>query len=533
MNGNTKLTTFVLASLIAGVAIGGVGVQQAMNARDGSGTLTSRNAFPAIPTQLQAPRPAPQTESSLATLADLDAQFSELVAGISPSVVHIRTDSGEQGSGVVYRRDGWIITNDHVVSGGGDVTVVLPSGKEYKGKVTRSRDRREDIAVIKIDAVNLTPAPLADSRDVRPGQYAIAVGAPFGLENTVTIGHVSALGRTNAAGTPGDWRSYENMIQTDAAINPGNSGGPLLNIRGQVIGINTAIYSGMSVLGGAQGNVGIGFAIPASQSKLIADLLIEKGGLERGYLGVAMEALRPFELDELGLRGGVRIADIPTEVASPAGTAGLKKGDIITRVGRTIINNPQDVTNAMLANGPGTRTQIEYLRGGQRRTADVKVIAAPQSVSARMEPRAPRNQMRPDFPGQEMPDSEEWLRNPDQMLPPGWRQRPEAPTERVIPGGPAKLGVLSSDISDDLREKYNIPADVRGAMLVEIQKGSAAERAGFKPGDVITELDGQKVTSAEELTKVVATIRVGERPMITRVRFGPGSRMQSTFAIQF
>jgi S1-C subfamily serine protease len=273
---------------------GGVGISQI----PGTNPNLLKGNPPLIARQTQF---APQVNASnnAASLQAMDAQFADLVEQISPSVVHIRVGDAPkdsdvngmmqsptmqgQGSGVIFRNDGWIVTNDHVVMDAEKVTVVLSNGKEYTGTVKRLEDDRNDIAVVKIDAKDLVAAPFAKSK-VRPGQYAIAVGAPFGLENTVTIGHISALGRMNmAGGGNGETRSYVNMIQTDAAINPGNSGGPLLNIDGEVIGINTSIYSASAgVMGGSPSNAGIGFTIPAEQAEFIANLLIKRGKVPQG-----------------------------------------------------------------------------------------------------------------------------------------------------------------------------------------------------------------------------------------------------------
>lgn len=543
MTGNSKITALVIGSLVAGVAVGGVGVNQVLSNASQNGSFATRAAIPSIPTQLRLPSSAPAEASTIApSLSDLDAQFSDVVGTISPSVVHVRSDRGGQGSGVVYRQDGWIITNDHVVSDGGTVTVVLANGKEYQGKVTRSRDSREDIAVVKIDAKGLVPAPFADSRDVKPGQYAIAVGAPFGLENTVTIGHVSALGRQNVAGGMGELRQYENMIQTDAAINPGNSGGPLLNVRGEVIGINTAIYSSASMFGGAGGNVGIGFAIPASQTKLIADLLISRGTLDRGFLGIRMEPLRPFELEEKGIRGGVRVFDLASETASPARTAGLKKGDIITRVGRDPISNPQDIMNAMLTYSPGTTVDVEYLREGQRRTAKVKIISMPASVANSFRtPESPRNQRQSPFGSPDgnlqMPeDAEKWMeefrrfRSPEGQDQPNERQTPPANPGRP---GTARLGVATSDVNAENRKQFFIPQSIQGAVIMEVENESVAAEHGLKPGMVITRVGTTPIRSAEDLVSAIAKLSKGQRVNVTRMEFGENRRSEMTGPVQF
>ena len=468
------------------------------------------------------------------SLRQLDAQFADLVEDVSKSVVHIRTEVGSngmgQGSGVIIRQDGWIVTNDHVVNGATNVTVILPNGKEYKGKVFESDDDRNDLAVVKIDAKDLPTAKLADSLAVRPGEYAIAVGAPFGLENTVTIGHISAVGRmNNASGAMGEVRNYFNMIQTDAPINPGNSGGPLLNIDGEVVGINTSIFSPSSGFGGGA-NAGIGFAIPSNQVAFVADLLINNKKLTRGYLNVGMATLKPYELEEAKLSGGVRIDGVVPGGA--AAKAGLQKNDVITKIGSYGIKDDQDLLNTMLRYAPGETVAVQVVRNGKTITKDVKIDGKLlQPVATQGSGQRDRMQPRelPNFP--ELPDFnfEDWF----------GRNRGEQPSERPQPketrkvGSPAKLGVQFTEVDAGAKATYQLPENIQGAVIVAVEPGSIAASLGMKPGDVVTKLGDKEITKGSDLVEAMKAFKVGDSTMITFNRFSKGSNMQMVQTITF
>ncbi|HQU18884.1 MAG TPA: trypsin-like peptidase domain-containing protein, partial [Fimbriimonadaceae bacterium] len=260
--------------LLIGAVIGAVTFASIQSGKVISPAQAEKPAVAMPASNLEAPK--------LDMLRSLDEAFASIVDYASKAVVHIRTGgdrsqgltsamaSGE-GSGVIFRSDGYIVTNAHVVDSFDTVTVTLNDGRSFPGKVIKAEDI--DIAVVKIQASDLPTVQFGNSDAVRPGQFAIAVGSPFGFENSTTIGHISAIGRESIVPDmrQGSARFYPDLIQTDASINMGNSGGPLLNVDGQVVGINTAIYSGTG------GSVGIGFAIPSNQARMIADMLIEKG----------------------------------------------------------------------------------------------------------------------------------------------------------------------------------------------------------------------------------------------------------------
>jgi serine protease Do len=518
---------------------GGVGISQI----PGTNPNLLKGNPPLIARQTQF---APQVNASnnAASLQAMDAQFADLVEQISPSVVHIRVGDAPkdsdvngmmqsptmqgQGSGVIFRNDGWIVTNDHVVMDAEKVTVVLSNGKEYTGTVKRLEDDRNDIAVVKIDAKDLVAAPFAKSK-VRPGQYAIAVGAPFGLENTVTIGHISALGRMNmAGGGNGETRSYVNMIQTDAAINPGNSGGPLLNIDGEVIGINTSIYSASAgVMGGSPSNAGIGFTIPAEQAEFIANLLILRGKVERGYLGVFMEPIKPYELEELNIAGGVRVGDV-----SPTGSAkkaGVQKGDIILKVGSYNVTSDQDLLNAMLSYAPGSKVDITVLRNGKTINLSSTVDKKPQEQQSRqLMPRGNRNlPFEFDVPeGTPFQDLEKMFKDRA-----GKEVKPRS--ESRAPGQKAQLGVQIADVTEDVRKSRGLASDMKGAYVDSVTAGSIAEELGLEAGDIITDLDGRAIESGADLVEAVKKFKTGEGASITYMRIEGNSTMKFTKTFTF
>lgn len=513
--------------LAAGVVVGALAMATVVN------TPAARMAgFQFQPAQVR--QIADLSSEDLTTLRALDESFANLAAYIEPATVLIKSEgSGRQadvlgrrmpemggsGSGVIFRPDGWIITNDHVVGGFEKVTVVLNDGREYAGKVTRAED--SDIALVKVEAKDLPTVQFADSSKVRPGQFAIAVGSPFGLENSVTVGHVSALGRRTSVpdarlGVP---RVYADLIQTDASINMGNSGGPLLNIEGQVIGINTAIFSGTG------GSVGIGFAIPSNQARLIAETLITKGKVTRSYMGVLPETIKEYRRKELGIEGGAVVADIPSD--GPAAIAGLKKDDVVIRVGEAPVRNEQELRNAMLRYAPGQTVDVEYLRGKERRTAEVRLGTPP----VRTAPQRPQNA--PQRGDEEMPDIFKRFDFPDldfRMPNPGQRNdRDVAPLRE----GQARLGIGVESVTPTLRKQFSIPADVQGAVITQVDPGSVAESNGLKVGDVVLQLGDKKIASQADLREAMSGVKWGDAKNLKTARYGEGSTFVQERTIRF
>ena len=280
------------------------------------------------------------------------------------------------GSGFVVSSDGLIITNAHVVEGSEEVEITLKDGRTFKGEVMGT-DPMTDVGVIKIDAENLPAVKIADSDSLQPGEYAIAIGNPLGLDNTVTTGIVSATGRSSAQVGVGDKRI--NFIQTDAAINPGNSGGPLLNAKGEVIGVNTAII---------QGAQGLGFAIPINQARDVADQLVAKGKVDHPYLGIQMAAITPEFQERLKTSGeksmitekeGVVIMDIVEN--SPAQKAGLKVGDTIKKIDGELVSQPDEIQQLVQKTKVGDELPIQLVRDGKKVDLKIEVGVLPEPQS--------------------------------------------------------------------------------------------------------------------------------------------------------
>src|SRR6476659_7634149 len=265
------------------------------------------------------------------------------------------------GSGFVIDGDGSILTNNHVVENASKIVVKLSDDQEYEAKVV-GRDQKTDIAIIRIEGKpNLPAASLGDSDKLEVGEWVVAIGNPFGLDSTVTSGIVSAKGRHIGQGP------YDNFIQTDASINPGNSGGPLINLRGEVIGINTAIFSRTG------GNIGIGFAIPTNSITEVLPQLKDKGKVVRGYLGTTVQKITPEIADSLGLKEvrGALVADVVR--GSPAERAGIKTGDIITEFNSKEVKDSAELPNLVARVAPGTSASIKVLRDGKERTLPITV----------------------------------------------------------------------------------------------------------------------------------------------------------------
>ncbi len=341
------------------------------------------------------------TPQERATLTSLESALTRVAETVQPTVVHIRAkrqvatlprDEGEgfqfdfgrgwiqiprprvegQGSGVIIRSDGYIVTNDHVVGGASDVEVTFYDGTKAKGEVLRAPSA--DIAVIKVDRKNLPAAVLGDSSTVKPGQIVFAIGSPFGLENTVTMGIISAVGRREVIPGAGRTRLYTDLIQTDAAINSGNSGGPLVNSRGEVIGINTAIVAG----GLTGGNVGIGFAIPINRVKAVVQRLLDKGVYRRGYLGVVPTDIPADLKEELKAEQGVLVRSVDQD--TPAARAGIEAGDVITEVDGTPVKNENHFREMIADKGPNAKVRLKVLRDGKPMTLEATLGVHPDDA---------------------------------------------------------------------------------------------------------------------------------------------------------
>jgi serine protease Do len=481
---------------------------------------------------------APETARDM--LRAMDTALAKLAQSVEPAVVHIEVGSNGssadgmagvhgEGSGVIYREDGYIITNDHVVNGMDSVKVTLTDGRELKGTVIRSDDAG-DIAVVKVDAHDLPTLKFADSNDVRPGITAMAVGSPFGLENSVTIGHVSALDRKQFISDPrfpGGERFYADLIQTDAAINMGNSGGALVDVDGRLIGINTAIASSTG------GSNGIGFAVPSKQAQLIADMLIKDGKVTRAYLGLEPVALKDVQKKELGVDEGAYVNRV--EPKTPADSAGIKVGDVVTKIADTPIHTYMDLRNAMYRYKPGTSVKVEYVRDKQKKSTDVALRVAPKlnATPQRMTPF--QRGFRSPFPDNPSPfNSRPFGNTPfgddpfgDSLPSPNGRNPERSDQATPKRTGAAHLGAMVSPLTKDLRAQFHVPADKNGAMVASTEPGSVAERLGMHAGDVITEFNGKAINSADDLLAGLKSVKWGDKATISFSRWSDANSVSS------
>jgi serine protease Do len=355
------------------------------------------------------------------------------------------------GSGFIISPDGFVLTNHHVVEGADEIYVTLTDKRELKGRLIGS-DRRTDVALVKIEGASLPTMRIGDPQRLRVGEWVVAIGSPFGLENTVTAGIVSAKGR--------DTGDYLPFIQTDVAVNPGNSGGPLLNMRGEVIGINSQIYSRTG------GFMGISFAIPIDEAMRVADQLRTSGRVTRGRIGVGIAEVTKDVAEPLGLPRAAGALVRNVESGGPAEKGGLEVGDIILKFDGKEIQRSTDLPRLVGNTKPGSKVQVTVWRKGQQRELSVTV--------AEMQP--------------------------EQTARSGNNGRPQQ-----TPGGSAQasnlLGLVVADIPEDRRNALRI----KGGVLVESVEGAGA-RAGLRPGDVILSLNNQDVTGAKAFNDAVAKL---------------------------
>src|ERR1700731_930660 len=358
------------------------------------------------------------------------------------------------GSGVIVSQEGHIVTNNHVVNGTDDIVVELNDGRQAKAKVIGT-DSQLDLAVLKIDLPQLTPLPLANSDLVKVGQLVFAIGNPFGLEESVSQGIISAKDRRAIS------ESSLEFFQTDTAINPGNSGGPLVNIKGEVVGINTAIYSESG------GNQGIGFAIPSNVVRAAMNSIISKGRVIRGYLGVGIQPVTGDIAEQFKLTSarGALVTDVTP--GSPAEKAGIIRGDVIRKVNGYEVKDTIALVNRIAEADIGSNLTIDLVRDGEIKTVSAKVIEQPADLVSRLN----RNQAAPDLSG----DSQNTLFS----------------------------GIEVQNLTQRLRTEANVPANVNGVMVTRVDPASPAAQA-LRPGDVIEQIDRQPVSNVDEFQSLVA-----------------------------
>lgn len=356
------------------------------------------------------------------------------------------------GSGVIVSADGYVLTNAHVVSGADEIKVSLTDGRELKAKLVGA-DSKTDLAVVKIDATDLPAATFADSDQLEVGDRVLAIGNPFGIGQTVTAGMISALGR--GVGIIDEGQGYEDFIQTDASINPGNSGGALTDMRGRVIGINTAI---LSRSGGFQG---IGLAIPTNLARNVLEQLVATGKVVRGFIGVAVQSLTPAMAEQFKLKNadGALVSEVTP--GSPAEKAGIKAGDVITDFNGKPVKDSRTLRLAVAAVAPGATANISVNRNGKTEKLTITV----------------GNQ-----PGESVATSQGGLgKNEDTGT---------------------LNGVGVADLDARTRRAFGIPNSVTGAVITDVDPESAAAAAGLRPGDVIQEINREPVTNADDAVKL-------------------------------
>lgn len=352
------------------------------------------------------------------------------------------------GSGFIIDKDGYILTNNHVVEKTDEIKVTIADSKEYDAEIV-GRDPKTDLALIRIKTEEpLIPLPLGDSDKIEVGDWVIAIGNPFGLDHTVTAGIVSAKFRQIGAG------SYENFIQTDASINPGNSGGPLLNAKGEVVGINSAIYTGTG------GSIGIGFAIPINMAK---DLLpqLKKGKVVRGWLGVMIQKITPELKEKLGLKDdkGALVADVTP--GGPAEKSGIKRGDVIISFDGKEIKEMSALPYIVASTPIDKTVMVELIRQGKQMQIEVKIGELKEEAQSAV--------------GEEE----------------------------------SNLGMTLEEINPDLVQKFDL-SEERGLVVVEVDKNTPAEEAGIRQGDILVELDQKPVEGLSRYRELIRQYKKGD-----------------------
>lgn len=383
------------------------------------------------------------------------------------------------GSGMIINPEGMILTNEHVLHDvdKDKIKVTLPDGRTLDAELVES-DEESDLAVLKVKAKNLPTVILGDSDNLKVGQFVIAIGNPFGFalsqlkkeyEPTVTMGVISATNRSMTAGGGGGRRIYENLIQTDAAINPGNSGGPLVNLKGEVIGINTAILTTSG------GSIGIGFAIPVNKAKRIVESLVKYGEVRWPWIGISMQELTPELAKEFGVEKGVLVADVFKN--SPAEKAGIKPGDVIQKINGKEVKSPIGLKNEVLKKRIGEKIKITLIRKGKEISLEVITGKRPEKIALRGEK--------------------------------GYRAE--------------RMGIVVESITPSLRKRYEIPEREKGVVVVEVEPGSPAREVGITPGDVIISINQIPISGVEDFEQVVKKIKPGGR-VLMQIRRGEWAR---------
>ena len=480
-------TTLVVATLLCSI-----GTALAANAEQGVGLIDRLMGRDEPASEQSAPAQDEmfwETESGIEPIAPigLPTTFADLAEQVSPAVVNIRTSQtvtgipgmppefeenfgfpfnfgGGQphkregaGSGFVISKDGYIVTNNHVVEGMDEILVAFTDGSEHVATVV-GRDPKTDIALIKVEPGDyLHPIALGNSDAIRPGDWVVAIGNPFGLEHTVTAGIVSAKHRRDVIGG-----SYDDFIQTDAAINPGNSGGPLINLAGEVIGINTAINPRANT---------IGFTVPINMAKMILPQLRSKGSVTRGWLGVVIQGITPelAESFELKSEDGALVSKVLPD--GPAADAGIERGDVIVEFNGQPIVEWRDLPRVVAETAVDEPVEVVVIRNGGRKKFDVK-------VGALEEPRLAGVLEQPDV------------------------------------SSPAVFGLRAQNLTPEIAQQLGL-ADTTGVVVTEVEPGSPADVAGLRRGDVIVEVNRKEIAN---LTELQAQMQDGDKSVLMLIR---------------
>ncbi|HEX8947778.1 MAG TPA: DegQ family serine endoprotease [Dissulfurispiraceae bacterium] len=430
------------------------------------------------------------------TLSKIDGAMAEIAAAVKPAVVNVSTTrtiktpgipnpfsadpffrqffgdafgnahgpreykQASLGSGVIVDKDGYILTNNHVVKDADEIKIKLSDGREFKGKVIGT-DPKTDLAVIKIGSDHLPVVKWGDSDRLRVGERVLAFGNPYGLSQTVTSGIVSATGRANVG-----IADYEDFIQTDAPINPGNSGGALISIRGELIGINTAIFS---TSGGYQG---IGFAIPSNMAKSVMDSLIKRGKVVRGWLGLSIQPITPELAGQFGLKDekGALVGDVVE--GSPAERAGLQRGDVVVEFDGKEVRDPAGLRNMAANTPPGKEVTLKVLREGKPKAIKVTIAELPADM-----------------------------------------QKVSGSYENLL------KGVHVQNIAPELRGALGIPKRVTGVVVTDVDEGNPAETALMK-NDVIMEINKRRINNSKDFETAASQIKSNQNILLLIYRNG-------------
>ena len=372
---------------------------------------------------------------------------------------------GSLGSGVIINSEGYILTNNHVVDKASEVKVMLLDKREYTAKIVGT-DPQTDVAVLKIDAKDLPSLVLGDSAKSQIGDLCFAIGNPFGVGQTVTMGIVSAKGRALGNQGSNGGQLFEDFIQTDAAINPGNSGGALINARGELIGINTAILTGgNSMMGSEGGNIGIGFAVPVNMARQVMDQLVKNGKVTRGYIGAYLQPINEKLAQQFGLKDerGAIVAKV--EPGKPADKAGIKAGDVIVGLNGQMFDDPNALTNMVVQQAPGSTVTLDAIRDGKSMKFAVTLGSRPTEGSLT-------------------------------------GSNSNSPNQGEKAGG-ALQGVQVENLTPDIAQQLQLPASTKGVVVSSVDDSSPAAEAGLQQGDVIQSVDKQPINNEGDFNRLM------------------------------